>query len=77
MHWKFQHILISGTITAELQYLKDKIYRTPPQDINDLGKKIQLEADALHGNPELIRRVARDMQRRSDLCVLRNGGHVE
>ncbi|CAB3992330.1 Hypothetical predicted protein [Paramuricea clavata] len=50
---------------------------TPPEDINDLRKKIQLEADALHGNRELIRRVAREMQRRSDLCVLRNGGHVE
>ena len=58
-------------------YLKDKVYRTPPQDINDLRRKIQLEADALRGNPELIRRVAREMRRRSDLCVLRNGGHVE
>jgi hypothetical protein len=35
-------------------YFKDKVSRMPPQDINDLRRKIQLEADALHGNPELI-----------------------
>lgn len=58
-------------------YLKDKVYRTPPQDINDLRMKIQHEADVLRENPELIRRVLREMQHRSNLCVLRDGGHVE
>ena len=58
-------------------YLKDKVYRTPPQDINDLRNKIQDEAELLRGNPALIRRVLREMQHRSNLCVVRDGGHTE
>ena len=43
-------------------YLKDKVYRTPPQNIDDLRNKIQQEAEILRGNPVLIRRVLREMQ---------------
>ena len=56
---------------------KDRVYRTPPQNIDDLRKKIQLEAEILRGNPALIRRVLREIQHRSNLCVVRDGGHVE
>ena len=56
---------------------KDRVYRTPPQNIDDLRKKIQQEAEILRGNPALIRRVLREIQHRSNLCVVRDGGHVE
>ena len=58
-------------------YLKDKVYQTPPQDIYDLRERIQNEANLLRENPELVRRVVLEMRRRTNLCGLRNGGHVE
>ena len=58
-------------------YLKDKLYRTPPNDINDLRLRITNEAEVLRDNPELVRRVVAEMRRRTDTCELRNGGHVE
>ena len=58
-------------------YLKDRVYRTPPQNIDDLRNKIQQEAEILRGNPALIRRVLRQMEQRSNLCVVRDGVHVE
>jgi hypothetical protein len=53
--------------------------RYPPQDINDLRQRIQNEANVLRENPELIRRVVLYMRQlqRTNLCELRNGGHVE
>lgn len=58
-------------------YLKDKVYRTPPQNVNDLRNKIQNEANLLRQDPALLRRVFLDMRQRAHLCVLRNGGYVE
>lgn len=58
-------------------YIEEKVYRVSPQDLNNLKQKIQVEADTLCQNPELMRRVVRKMQRRSDSCTMRYGGHTE
>ena len=58
-------------------FLKDKVCRTPPQDINDLRERIRNEANLLRESPALVRRVVLEMRRRANLCELRNGGHVE
>jgi hypothetical protein len=58
-------------------YLKDKVFSTPPQNINELRQKIVREFDALREQPAIIRRVVSDMHRRTMLCVEREGGHVE
>ena len=58
-------------------YLKDKIFATPPHDIDALRQRIIEEFDALRQQPALISRAVRDMHRRTILCVERNGDHVE
>ena len=45
-------------------YLKDKLYRTPPQDINDLRERIRNEANLLRESPAFVRRVVLKMRRR-------------
>ena len=57
-----------------LDFLKHKVYQTPPQDISDLRERIRHEANLLRESPELVRREVLEMRR---LCELRNGGHVE
>ena len=39
-----------------LDFLKHKVYQTPPQDINDLRERIRHEANLLRESPELVRR---------------------
>ena len=49
-------------------YLKDKVYRTPPQNINDLRNKIQNEANLLQQDAALLRRVFLDMRKSGLVC---------
>ena len=58
-------------------YIKDKVFSTPPRDIDELRQKIIREFNALREQPAFIRRAVRDMHRRTMLCVAREGGHVE
>ena len=58
-------------------YFKDKVYRTPPQHINDMQERIRNEANLLRENPELVPRVVLEMRRGTNLCELRNGGKVK
>ena len=58
-------------------YLKDKVFSTPPENIQQLRQKIIDEFNTLRQRPEMIQRALRDMHRRTLLCVERNGGHVE
>ena len=58
-------------------YLKDKVFSTPPQNIDELRQKIIEEFNALQEQPAVIRKAVRDMHKRTVLCVERNGGHVE
>ena len=53
------------------------MYATPPNDLNDLRQRIIDEAELIKGDPTLVRRVVRDMVRRAQDCVAKNGGHVK
>ena len=50
---------------------------TPPPDIATLRQRIIDECDALRHQAPMIRRAVREMEKRANLCVERNGGHVE
>ena len=50
-------------------YLKQKVYATPPENIDDLIQRITREVNALKTNPNLIKRAVRDMVRRVNVCV--------
>ena len=58
-------------------YLKSKVCITPPPDIATLRQRIIDEFDALRHQAPMIRRAVREMEKRANLCVERNGGHVE
>jgi hypothetical protein len=58
-------------------YLKDKVFSTPPQNIQDLRQKIIEQFNALREQPAIIRKAVRDMHKRTVVCVERNGRHVE
>ena len=58
-------------------YLKNKMFTTPPENIDVLRQRIIEEFNALRQQPEMIRHVMRRMHRRTIRCVQRNGGHVE
>ena len=58
-------------------HLKRKVFTTPPPDIATLRQRITNEFAVLRQNPQKIRNGVRDMERRANLCVERNGGHVE
>jgi len=58
-------------------YLKSKIFTTPPADIIELRRRIINEFQLLQNNREFIIRAVRSMLRRSQLCLERDGGHVE
>ena len=50
-------------------YLKDKVFSTPPEKIQQLRQKIIDEFNTLRQRPEMIQRALRDMHRRTLLCV--------
>jgi len=58
-------------------YLKNKVYTTPPHNLENLRDRIRREVDVLRNNPDIIRRGVDDMRRRCELCLVRGGGHVE
>ena len=58
-------------------YIKDKVFSSPPRDIDELRQKIIREFNALREQPAFVTRAVRDMHRRTMLCVAREGGHVE
>ena len=57
--------------------MKSKVYYPAPVTIEQLIVRIRHEADELRRDPELVRRAVRDMVRRVNLCIDKNGGHVE
>ena len=58
-------------------YIKDKVFSTPPRDIDDLRQKIIREFNALRDQPTFVSRAVRDMHRRTMLCVAREEGNVK
>ena len=60
-----------------LGYLKGKVFATPPNYLNDLRNRIQQEVEILRNNPQTVRKAVQGMLSRSQLCLEREGGHVE
>lgn len=58
-------------------YLKNRVYTTPPADLNDLQQRIIQEVNVLKQNRPMVRRAVWAMLHRAQLCIQRNGGHVE
>ncbi len=58
-------------------YLKNKVYTSPPRNIQELQARIEHEVDILRQDPAMVRRAVADMRRRCGLCIDRGGGHVE
>ena len=57
-------------------YLKNKVFLTPPRNLEDLRGRIIHECDVLR-QTNFIRNSMRGMLRKANLCVARNGRHVE
>ena len=58
-------------------YLKNKVYNSPPLNLQELRARIQHEVDILRRDPAMVRRAVAEMHRRCRLCIARRGGHVE
>ena len=58
-------------------HLKNKVFATPPHDLEELQGRIREEVDALRNDPAMLRRAVQEMLRRCDLYVERGGGRVE
>lgn len=58
-------------------YLKARVYTTPPANLDDLQERIIREVDIVREDRDMIRRSVADMLRRAQLCIDRDGRHVE
>ena len=57
--------------------MKNKVYATPPINVDDLSIRITAEGDIFKENPDLMKKVMRSMRKRAQVCVNRNGSQVE
>ncbi|KAJ4448738.1 hypothetical protein ANN_00129 [Periplaneta americana] len=53
-------------------YLKDRVYATRPQTLDDLKHNITQEIQAIDNR--VLQRVASNMERRVELCLMQDGG---
>jgi hypothetical protein len=58
-------------------YTKDKVFSSPPRNIDELRQRIIREFNTLREQPALVTRVVSDMHKRTMVCVAREAGHVE
>ena len=58
-------------------YVKSKVFASPPDSLDDLQTRITQAFDDLEGDRVLVRRAVRDMTRRVNMCLERDGGHME
>ena len=58
-------------------YIKSKVFTSPPQDIIQLRDKIITEFENLKLHPQFVCSSITSMRKRAELCVHRNGAHVE
>ena len=56
-------------------YLKDRVYATRPQTLDDLKHNITQEIQAIDNR--VLQRVASNMERRVELCLMQDGGHFQ
>ena len=57
-------------------YLKSKVYITPPQNLVELRERINRECNLL-AQQNFIQSSFNAMQRKAQICIDRNGRHVE
>ena len=60
-----------------LGYLKARVYRTPPVNVQNLERRIRAEVTALRRNHAMIGRAVRHMMIRAQRCLDADGGLVE
>ena len=58
-------------------YLKNKVYQTPPPDLATVRRRIVDEVNLLRRKEPTIRSCFAEMTRRVNVCIARNGSHVE
>ena len=58
-------------------YMKGKVFSTPPATIEELRERIVREFDLLKRRPAMVRSAMRHMESRVNLCIEREGQHVE
>ena len=58
-------------------HLKSRIFSSPPANIEELRRRIVEETDVVRQDGDMIRRACQGMLHRAQLCIERNGGHVE
>ena len=56
-------------------YLKEKVYVTPPRDLDDLKERVENTCRQL--TPDVLRSVVENMGRRLHTCIAADGGHFE
>lgn len=58
-------------------YMKQKVFKTPPENLDDLRGRIEREFENLRRHPEIVRNAIRAMQAKATKCIDKNGHHVE
>ena len=58
-------------------HLKNKVYATPPSNVDDLRIRSKAKVAIVKENPDLMKKVTRSMRKRTQVYVNRNGGQVE
>lgn len=58
-------------------HIKQKVFATPPDSVENLRERITNAVNNLRQNPEFIRNSMREMQRRAQKCIDNQGQHVE
>ena len=53
------------------------MYATLPINVDDLRIRITAEDKILKENPDLMKKVMKNMRKRAHVCVNRNGGQAE
>ena len=56
---------------------ENKVYATPPINVDDLRIRSTAEVNIIKENSDLMEKVMRNMRKRAQVCVNRNGGQVE
>ena len=56
-------------------HLKDRVYATRPQTLDDLKHNITQDIQAIDNR--VLQRVASNMERRVELCLMQDGGYFQ
>jgi hypothetical protein len=57
--------------------LKNSIYQTPVQDLQELNLRITEKVNEINNNPGMLRNIIRGVRRRAHLCFEQHGEHFQ